>query len=160
MKKTKIFLDTSVISYLYKPELPDREAETWALWECLITGMYDVVLSDAVIKEIDRYDEPKRQKLYNMLAKIDYTEVTIDNTIEDIADEIIRLKILKERNRDDCRHIGCTIFANCDYLISWNFNDLANVKTNKGVRAITLLLNYPSIEIVSPFNLKFREEEK
>jgi len=157
--KTKIFLDTSVISYLFKPDLPEREAETKALWEYLIAGKYDIVLSNNVIDEVSDCPQPKLQKMIDHLAKIEYTVFRVNNEVDEIASEIIRLGILKEKNRIDCNHIACAIITKCDYLVSWNFDDLANVKTNKGVRAISLLLNKHTIEITSPFNLKFREEK-
>jgi len=159
MRKTKIFLDTSVISYLFKSDLPEREAETRALWEYLIAGKYDIVLSDDVLNEVSACNEPKRQMMRDMLAKIEFKEVKVDLTVKEIADEIIQKGILNERNRIDCNHIACAIVSNCRYLLSWNFNDLANTDTNNGVRAITHLLHFSSIDIISPFNLKFREEK-
>jgi predicted nucleic acid-binding protein len=42
MRKTKIFLDTTIISYYYEPDMPEREAETRDLWDYLIGGKYDI----------------------------------------------------------------------------------------------------------------------
>ena len=159
MRKTKIFLDTTVISFLYNKQRPDWEAETLALWEYLIAGKYDIVISDDVIREIKACPEPKQQKMLDMLKKIEYTEIIVNDEIEDIADEIIKMGFLKEKNRIDCNHIGSAIVSNCRYLLSWNYTDLANSDTNNGVRIITHLLHYPSIEILLPYNLKFREEK-
>ena len=125
----------------------------------MIAGKYEIVISDDVMKEISNCALPKFQMMSDMLEKIDYTLYLVNDYVDDISNEIIRLGILKERNRIDCNHIACAIITKCDYLVSWNFDDLANVKTNNGVKAISLLLNKPSIEIISPYNLKFREEE-
>ena len=38
----------------------------------------------------------------------------------------------------------------CDYIISWNFKHMVNIKTVKGVRAITNLKGYQDIELVAP----------
>jgi predicted nucleic acid-binding protein len=159
VKKTKIFLDTTVISFLYNPQRPEWERETWALWDYLIIGKYDIVLSNEVIREVNACPEPKKEKMNQMLNKIDFTIITINEAIEEIANEIIRLGFLKEKNRVDCLHISSAIFSHCKYLVSWNYEDLANTKTNDGVRSITHSLHYPSIDIILPYNLKFREDQ-
>ena len=157
MKKQKIFLDTTIISYLYKPDKPEKEAETWLLWKHLMAGEFDIFLSDVVLNEVENCPEPKRQKIKDMLKKIDYLVVSINDPIEDIADEIIRLDILKKKNWNDCLHIGCAIHTNCDLLLSWNFADLVNPKTSRGILTLGLLHNFSMIEIISPFSLNLKE---
>ncbi|MDR3020616.1 MAG: hypothetical protein LBU66_06910 [Treponema sp.] len=72
--------------------------------------------------------------------------------------EIIRLGILKEKDRDDCVHIGTAIVSQCDYIVSWNFKHMVNVKTIKGVRAITNLHGYSNVDIVQPTMLVEKED--
>jgi hypothetical protein len=115
-------------------------------------------ISDDVFREINRCPEPKGQKLLDLLSKIDYIDIQIDPEAVKIADEIILKGILKEKYRVDCTHIGCALISECDYLLSWNFADLACPETNEGVRMISYIRGYKSLKIVSPFNLKFREE--
>ena len=38
----------------------------------------------------------------------------------------------------------------CDCIISWNFKHIVNIKTIRGVRAITNLKGYKYIEILNP----------
>jgi predicted nucleic acid-binding protein len=63
MKKLKIYLDTSVISHLDAPDVPDKMADTLKLWEYIKAGVYDVVISDVVTDELAKCAEPKRSKL-------------------------------------------------------------------------------------------------
>jgi hypothetical protein len=47
-------------------------------------------------------------------------------------------------------HIGTAVASQCAYIVSWNFKHMVNVKTIKGVRAITNLYGYNNIDIVQP----------
>jgi len=60
MKKTKIYLDTSVISHLDAPDTPEKMQDTLRLWERIQTGKYEVVLSEVVFDELDGCSEPKK----------------------------------------------------------------------------------------------------
>ena len=42
MNKMKIYLDTSVISYLDQQDAPDRMKETQEVWELFKKGQYDI----------------------------------------------------------------------------------------------------------------------
>ena len=68
MRKKKIYLDTSVISYLRQEDAPERMAETLEFWEILKAGKYDVYISDVVIAELMRCFEPKQRELFALLA--------------------------------------------------------------------------------------------
>jgi hypothetical protein len=68
--KVKIYLDTSVISCLQVPETPERMADTLRLWEDIQANVYEVVISDITIAEINDCPEPKRSFMLNALKKI------------------------------------------------------------------------------------------
>ena len=59
MKKLKVYLDTSVVSYLYQEDTFERMQDTLALWELFRQGVYEVYISDIVLREIDRCTEEK-----------------------------------------------------------------------------------------------------
>ena len=158
MKKLKLFLDTSIISHLFAEDAPDKMADTLKLWEEIKTGIYDVIISDVAIQEILRCPEPKQSILFEHLAEIDYQQIEITNEINSITSQIIKLGILKEKNRDDCLHIATAVANQCDYILSWNFKHMVNVKTIKGVRAITNLCGYNNIDIIQPTMLVEQED--
>ena len=159
MKRTKIFLDTSILGLLFNDQRPDWLVETHRLWESIKAGKYEIIISDVVLQEVNRSNSITRQKIHEKLAEIDYTEIIVDNQVEDIADEIINMGILKEKNRNDCRHIGCAIVSNCRFLLSWNFTDLVKPKTYNGIHFITQKFHYPSLDIISPYSLNSMEDE-
>jgi predicted nucleic acid-binding protein len=160
MKKLKIYLDTSVISYLDQNDTPEKMQDTHILWEQIKKGLFDVYLSTITIEEIgDCKDLTKRRKLLYLLEEIKYTKLYTSDETENIARAIIDSKILTMKSYDDCLHIACAIIAECDIILSWNFKHLVNIKTIKGVRAITEIEGYKPIDIYTPTILISREEE-
>ena len=158
MKKVRIYLDTSVISHLFADDTPEKMNDTKKLWQELKMDLYDIIISDAVIEEVLHCPEPKQSILFEHLAEIKYQREEITNEINTIASQIIKLGILKEKNRDDCLHIATAIATGCDYILSWNFKHMVNVKTIKGVRAITNLCGYNNIDIIQPAMLVEKED--
>ena len=88
--------------------------------------------------------------MFNYLKQIKYTRLSITNIPADIALQIIELGILKEKSRDDANHIGIAVANELNYIISWNFKHMINVKTVNGIRAITNLRGYKNIDLVTP----------
>lgn len=62
-EKLKIYLDTSVISYLAQEDLPEKMASTRNLWEKFKAEKYDLYLSTVTLQELDDCPEPKRSIL-------------------------------------------------------------------------------------------------
>ncbi len=150
MRKLKIYLDTSVISYLLQEDAPEKMADTRQLWEMFKDGKYDVYLSTVTLEEVADCPEPKRSQIYDYLEQIDYTPIKILDDVSDIAQQIIDMGILTKKSYDDCQHIAAAVIHECDCIISWNFKHIVNIKTIRGVRAIANLTGYKAIDILSP----------
>ncbi|MDL2263281.1 PIN domain-containing protein [Synergistaceae bacterium OttesenSCG-928-I11] len=150
MKKLRIYLDTSVISYLDQQDAPERMAETRQLWEQIKAGKYDVVISRVTVGEIEDCKEGKRNALAGFLKEIDCTIVPVDDKTIEIASRFLALGILREKSFDDCQHIAAAIISDCDAIVSWNFKHIVNHKTMMGVKAVAALEGYGDLLIYSP----------
>ena len=150
MEKLKVYLDTSVISHLMQEDVPEKMADTLKLWDMFKDGKYDVYLSTVTLEEVSDCPEPTRSQLYNYLEQINYTPIEITDDMSDIAQQIIDMGILTKKSYDDCQHIAAAVIYGCDCIISWNFKHIVNIKTIRGVRAITNLKGYKYIEILNP----------
>ena len=158
MEKLKVYLDTSVISHLLQEDVPEKMAETLKLWEMFRRRKYDVYLSTVTLEEVSDCAEPKRSQMYKFLSQIDYTPIQITDVMSEIAQQIIDMGILTQKSYDDCQHIAAAVIYGCDCIISWNFKHIVNIKTIRGVRAITNLKGYKPIEILNPSVLLESEE--
>ncbi len=158
MKKLKIYLDTSVISHLKQEDVPDKMADTLKLWDDIKAGKFDVYLSETTLDELSRCSQPKQDIMFNYLNEIETTSVSINSEIEELAKTIISAGILTAKSYDDCLHIASAVVSNCDYIVSWNFKHIANIKTNRGVRLITINQGYKDISLIPPTMLLESEE--
>jgi len=150
MKKLRIYLDTSVIGHLDAHDKPDKQADTLALWDDIISGVYDVVLSAVDFAELARCPGDKRVVLEEYLAQIEYDRIDLNEDILDIAGEFIKLGILKQKSYDDALHIAVAMYAGCDILVSWNFKHMVNHKTIHGVKIVSAITKYKDVSIYTP----------
>lgn len=115
-------------------------------------------MSTVTLEEISACPEPKRSRLREYLGEISFTTLDISNDAAEVAQQIIDMGILTQKSYDDCQHIGAAVVNECDCIISWNFKHIVNIKTIRGVRAITNLKGYRPIEILNPSVLLESEE--
>lgn len=149
-KRIKVYLDTSVISYLQQEDCAKQMEDTHMLWRRFEENVYDVYLSQVTLNEIEKCPEPKRSLLQDYLSNVDYTKLLINEEVDALAQKIVDMGILTAKSFDDCLHIAAAVVNNCDCIASWNFKHIVNIKTIHGIRAVANLENYKSIDIVSP----------
>lgn len=159
MRKLKVYLDTSVVSYLYQTDALEKMQNTLDLWELFKNKVYEVYISDIVIREISRCNEEKLKILLDYLEQIDYNIIETDEDTVGLAEKFIDFGILKQKSFDDCQHIAAAILAGCDIITSWNFKHIVNVKTVRGVKVITTLEGYKDLLIYPPSVLIESEDD-
>jgi predicted nucleic acid-binding protein len=49
MRKFKVYLDTSALSYLSQDDAPEKMRDTLEFWDDVKSGVYDIVISAAVV---------------------------------------------------------------------------------------------------------------
>jgi len=152
MRKKKIYLDTSVISYLRQEDSPVQMAETQQFWSILKTGKYDVFISNATVVELTNCVEPKRTELLSLLEEIEYNFIDTEGNeeIASLAAEIEKLEIIPAKKVLDRLHIASAIYGDCNIIVSWNFEHMVNVKTIDGVRMVCFANNMAPVDIYSP----------
>jgi predicted nucleic acid-binding protein len=150
MKKLKIYLDSSVISHLDAPDVPEKMADTLKLWELIKKGEFDVYISPFVMAEIGRCVQPKLSFMTDKLNEIEYIILKEVDEIGQLANQYVKAGVLSTINFVDCQHIAYACVYNCDIIVSWNFKHMVNHKTINGVKAINTLMGYKEMLIYSP----------
>ena len=156
--KANIYLDTSVINFLFATDVPELRKITEELFHTFIsTGIYNAFISDVVVEEINHTtDETKRNQLLSVINDyyLDYANLSAMAEIDGLADLYIYHKIIPVNKRTDALHIAITVVNRFDYLISWNYKHLANVNRERRVLAVNYENNYlHPIRIVTPLEL-------
>lgn len=151
IKKIRLYLDTSVISYLDQKDLPERMKQTQKLWSILKTGKYEIVISSIALSEIEDCKEEKAEILMQYLSDINYIYYEANDKTNKLAQIVIDEGILTKKSFDDATHIASALLSDSDIILSWNFKHLVNIETIKGVRQISFKNNFNrNIDIYSP----------
>lgn len=153
MKKTKLYLDTSVPSFLFADDSPERREVTIQFWDVLKLGIYDVVISDVLLTEISKCERPLAQDLENRLTELVLEIVSVNEDVYSLAQKYIDEGIIPQTYQDDALHIALATSNEADALISWNFKHMVKLKTIRGVNGINKMLGFKELEILTPQSL-------
>ncbi|MDR0868401.1 MAG: PIN domain-containing protein [Planctomycetota bacterium] len=153
MRKYRIYLETSLINYLYAPDTPEKMRDTWRLWHEIKEEKYDVIISDVVIAEINRCpNDDKKSKMFAELKQIAYTLITAKDNLDakKLAGDYIANGGLPPRCQVDALHIAVASLADCDIILSWNFKHIVKLRAMRAVEAVNSRELLKNIKILSP----------
>ncbi|MGA2297642.1 MAG: hypothetical protein ABSG15_08855 [FCB group bacterium] len=142
-RKLKIYLDTSVINFIYADDAPEKKDVTLDFFNNYLNE-YDVFISSIVYDEIDNTrSEIKKLLLYEAIKRYNLkTFNEINNEIVKIAQIYIDKNIIPVSKFEDAMHIAFATFYEFDILLSWNFKHLANINKQVLVNAINTSIGY------------------
>lgn len=155
MQSLSLYLDTSVLGGYYDAEF---KADTRALWRLRAAGHFRFVSSVLVDQEIARAPQPVRTLLRSTFAPEDVLPMTAEALA--LAGHYLAHKVVPVTFTDDARHVAVCSVARLDYLVSWNFKHLANVRREAGFNSVNLLQGYQPVRIVAPTFLIHGHQEK
>ena len=144
--KTKIYLDTSVISALFDERTPERLSMTAAFWSKL--DDYEVFISTLVLEELERAREEIRGKMLSIV--VNFNVLNISEKAVELANCYLKQGIFPEKYFDDALHVALASENQIGILVSWNFTHLVKLKTRRMVSIVNLQEEYMQVEIISP----------
>jgi predicted nucleic acid-binding protein len=145
-KKISLYLDTSVIGGYYDDEFQD---DTRLLFEKIKEGEYSIFISNVTEKELENAPNNVR----NLLNEFEYRQIIVSDECVKLADEYIKEGVVGLTNKEDCIHIATATMNDIDFLISWNFKHIVNIKRIRGYNSVNLKNGYRQLEIHSPKEL-------
>lgn len=155
--KQSIYLETSVIgAYLDNGE-PFRRDLTIRWWEHELS-QYRAVISPLVARELERLAEPHRSAYLKLISNLEQVELTEEAAI--LADGYISRGIFHRKYIADALHVAFASFHKIDYLVTWNFGHLANVRRQARIRLFNTAAGFFVPMIVTPEFLVLEATEK
>ncbi len=145
--KQSIYLETSVIgAYLDNGE-PFRRDLTIRWWEHELAE-YRAFSTILVKREIERLTEPHRTGYLKLLAPLETLELAEEVAI--LAEGYISRGIFHRQFIADALHVAFASFHKIDYLVTWNFGHLANVRRQARIRLFNTAAGFFVPMIVTP----------
>jgi len=138
MRQLKIYLDTSVINFLFHEDVPELRKITEEFFEKHVSrGEYAVHVSDVVLQEIDETpDQAKRERLLGVIRGFGLRVLPLTDEAIRLASTYMTEGAIPPAKLEDARHVAIATCNQMDLLLSWNFKHLANIRRQTAVRAI------------------------
>jgi predicted nucleic acid-binding protein len=145
--KQSLYLETSVIgAYLDNGE-PFRRDLTIRWWEHEMP-QYRAVVSALVGRELERVPEPHRTAYLKLVEPLEQVELPDEAAI--LAEGYIARGIFHRKYIADALHVALASFHKIDYLVTWNFGHLANVRRQARIRLFNTAAGFFVPMIVTP----------
>lgn len=145
--KLSIYLETSVIGAYLDNGDPFRRDLTIRWFEHELSE-YQAYSSILVQREFERIDEPHRTGYLKLIKGLDSLELNEEVAI--LAEGYISRGIFHRKFIADAVHVALASFHKVDYLVTWNFGHLANVRKQARVRLFNAAAGFFSPAIVTP----------
>lgn len=145
--KLSLYLETSVIGAYLDNGDPLRRDLTIRWFEHELSE-YSAYTSLVVQREIERIDEPHRTGYLKILEPLERLELTEEVAI--LAEGYISRGIFHRKFMADAVHVALASFHKVDYLVTWNFGHIANVRKQARIRLFNTTAGFFSPTIVTP----------
>jgi hypothetical protein len=160
MRKLKVYLDTSVVSFLFAEDSPDFRKATVEFFE-RYSLRFDLFVSDVVPTEIN--NDPnveRRQRLLGVLRQYPITVLSNSRSVEveALATTYIDSKVLPASKKEDALHVAYATVFEMDVLLSWNFKHLANIAREELILTANRQLGYRyPMRVLSPLEVDYED---
>ena len=153
--RKKVYLETSVISYLTARVsrdliVPAHQQITQEWWDNE-RAHYDVFISELVMQEAQKGDIDAVKKRLLVLKTM--KRLLINEHAIQLAEQIIKKRILPAFAMDDILHIAIAAIHHMDYLLTWNCKHIANAQIQKTMKILIEQQGYESPVICTPEEL-------
>lgn len=143
MDKPRVYVETSVISYLTARLGRDlvtvaRQELTKEWWDQ--RAAFDLFISEFVLIEAGAGDPEAALLRLNTLA--DLPQVALTTEARELARSLVEPGPIPRVAALDAFHIAAAVSGSADYLLTWNFKHLANAVLRKRIDAVCLAQGY------------------
>jgi predicted nucleic acid-binding protein len=155
MMRPNVYVETTVLSYLVArpsrdPVVVARQTITRHWWDSE-RARYQLVISEAVEAECLRGNADMIEARRQLLKELSL--FPLNERILELAALLIAPGALPERAGPDAVHIAAAAIEGCEFLLTWNFRHIANVRIRRGVERILAKRGYTQTTICTPEEL-------
>jgi hypothetical protein len=152
--KEKIYIETSVISYLTSNLSNDliiagNQKATINWWS--EKEKYDLLISDVILQEISKGNQIESKKRISIVKNLFVIPTTQDAL--KLANDFLTYCNFPEKSEIDALHIAIATINEVDILLTWNFKHLANPTIINKLQRFVRTTNYFLPIICSPIEL-------
>jgi hypothetical protein len=159
MKKIRVYIETSVWSFVFAEDVPEYRADTMTFFDLCRRRVFEPHISNAVLGEIQFAQPPLRMHLEELIRDVKPALLPWVTEADDLAEAFVREKAVPPSKPQDARHVAIAVAHGLDVLVSWNFRHIVNLRREERFNAVALLGGYHhQLRIVSPKELIYYDE--
>jgi predicted nucleic acid-binding protein len=150
----KVYVETSVVSAYFeeRTDLVSVAQRFWTRqWWDELRHQYEVVVSQAVIDELQHPDYPYSQETLKLIEHV--PKVSIENDIRPIVKIYIQERLMPQNPVGDALHLALASYHKCDFLLTWNCKHLANPNKFQRIRLCNQAIGLYVPVLVTPNQL-------
>jgi predicted nucleic acid-binding protein len=142
--KSKVYLETSIVSYLTAFPSSDliaagHQLTTFDWWENHRQN-FEVVASELVIQEAGLGNMQMAQKRLAILKAVKILD--INDKARNLAKMLVAKKAVPEKAAADALHIAIAAAEKIEFLATWNFKHIANAKMQAKIKEVIRAEDY------------------
>lgn len=153
--KPKVYIETSVISYLTARETNKIPAAAWRQatldWWISQRLRFDLFTSELVVEESEQGHPDAAQRRLDALA--DIPRLSVSSGVSELAGALLKDGALPAGASDDAMHVAVAAYHGVDYLLTWNCRHIDNAEKKPVIRKVCALKGYACPEICTPLEL-------
>jgi len=153
----RAYFETTIFNRFFE-EGREHNLETKQLFEMISSGGLTAFTSVAVLQEIDRAPEPKREQMMSLLTRYDIAVLEVDQNAYDLADLYVEMGVIPARFRMDGVHIAMSAVNDLDCIVSLNFHHINKLKTKMAAEIIHRMKGYGNPTICTPMEVTDHDE--
>jgi predicted nucleic acid-binding protein len=146
----KLHLETTVPSFLFADDAPEKQEVTRQFFKWLAISPDKLYISELVLAELNRASPDVRNKLLEAVVRLPVENLSITDEAVDLAGRYVRDGVIPTRYRDDAVHVALAVLNNLDVVVTWNMKHLAHVRRIEGINRTNLAMRLPLIRIHTP----------
>jgi hypothetical protein len=153
MSKAQVYVETSIPSF-YHTTRTGAAAVARREWTRRWWSMADkrtLVTSDPVLDELRRGNYPSQEAAIEMAQQLPLLEMT--PAIAEIVEAYVRHRLMPEDPTGDALHLALASYHNCEFLVTWNCQHLANANKYGHIRRVNSLLGLYVPVLATPLEL-------
>jgi predicted nucleic acid-binding protein len=145
--KISLYLETSVVGAYLDNDEPFRRDLTIRWWEHELDE-YQVYSSLLVRREAERMSEPHRSGYLNLIKPLEMLDIPDEVAI--LAEGYIDRGIFPRKYMADAFHVALAAFHSIDYLVTWDFGHIANVRKQARLKVFNESAGFFSPTVITP----------
>ena len=159
MDKPQIYLETTLFNFYFDTDRDVLHTDTVKLFAEIAEGKYEAFTSSAVVDELEKAPNPKRDKMLALIGEYGITPLPVNDAARALADLYVAEGIIPAKYWTDGVHIAMTAVSGLATIVSLNFKHIVKMQTVRRTNAINVYKGYRAVEIVSPMEIVTNEDD-